>query len=62
MAERANGNSTAAKAALDHVLADEPGNIAALLERADLFKDEKNLEVAITDLRAAAKLKPRIKL
>ena len=62
MAERANGNTAAAKAALDHVLADEPENIAALLERADLFKDEKNLELAITDLRAAAKLKPQDKV
>ena len=58
IAERANGNKVGAKAALDHVLEDEPENVAALLERADLFKDEKNFDLAITDLRAAAKLKP----
>ena len=58
MAERANGNKVAARTALDRVLADEPGNVAALTERADLFKDEKNFDLAIIDLRAAAKLKP----
>jgi tetratricopeptide (TPR) repeat protein len=57
IAERANGNKTAAKAALDHALEDEPENVAALMERADLFKDEKNFDLAITDLRAAVKLK-----
>src|SRR5215207_7830255 len=56
--ERANGNKTAAKTSLDRVLADEPENLAALLERADLFTDEKNFEAAITDMKAAAKLKP----
>jgi tetratricopeptide (TPR) repeat protein len=61
MAERANGDKPAAKTALDHVLADEPENVAALMERADLFKDEKNFDLAITDLRAAAKLKPNDK-
>jgi tetratricopeptide (TPR) repeat protein len=58
LAEKANGNTAGAKAALDHVLANEPENIAALLERADLFTDEKNFELAITDLKVAAKLKP----
>ena len=58
MAERANGNRTAAKTAVDHVLDAEPENVAALVERADLFKDEKNFDLAITDLRVAAKLKP----
>jgi tetratricopeptide (TPR) repeat protein len=57
-AERANGNKVGAKTVLDRVLADEPGNLAALLERADLFTDEKNFESAITDLKTAAKLKP----
>ena len=61
MAERANGNKTAAKTVLDQVLANEPENIAALMERADLFKDEKNFDLAITDLRVAAKLKPKDK-
>ena len=58
IAERANGNKTAAKNALDHVLEDEPENVAALMERADLLKEEKKLDLAITDLRAAAKLRP----
>ncbi|HWF90611.1 MAG TPA: tetratricopeptide repeat protein, partial [Pyrinomonadaceae bacterium] len=43
---------------LDHVLANEPENVAALIERADLFTDEKNFELAIADLKLAAKLKP----
>jgi tetratricopeptide (TPR) repeat protein len=58
LAEKANGNIAGAKTAVDHVLANEPENVAALLERADLFLDEKNFEPAITDLKAAAKLKP----
>jgi len=58
VAEKANGNKVAAKAALDRVLAGEPANVAALMERADLFTDEKNFELAIADLKAAAKLKP----
>ena len=58
LAEKANGNKAGAKAALDHVLAEEPENVAALIERADLFTDDKNFEFAITDLKVAAKLKP----
>src|ERR1044072_5902536 len=58
LAEKANGNTAGAKAALEHVLANEPENVAALMERADLFTDEKNFELAIADLKAAAKLKP----
>ena len=58
VAERANGNLPVAKSTLDRVLGDEPANVAALLERADLFTDEKNFESAITDLRAATKAKP----
>jgi tetratricopeptide (TPR) repeat protein len=58
LAEKANSNTPGAKAALDHVLASEPENVAALLERADLFTDEKNFELAIADLKVAAKLKP----
>ncbi|HWF87420.1 MAG TPA: tetratricopeptide repeat protein, partial [Pyrinomonadaceae bacterium] len=54
LAEKANGNTAGAKAALDHVLANEPENVAALIERADLFTDEKNFELAITDLKLAA--------
>ena len=62
IAEKANGNKVAAKAVLDRVLAEEPENLAALLERADLFTDEKNFEAAIADLKAAAKLKPSDKV
>jgi superkiller protein 3 len=58
IAERANGNTVAAKATLDRVIGDEPANVAALLERADLLTDEKNFQPAIADLRAAAKVKP----
>ena len=58
LAEKASGNKVAARKALDHVLADEPENVPALVERADLFTDEKNFELAITDLKTAAKLKP----
>lgn len=58
IAEKANGDKVTAKATLDRVLADEPQNLAALMERADLYVDEKNFELAIADLKAAAKLKP----
>lgn len=61
-AERANGDSTAAMASLNRVLADEPLNVAALMERADLFIDEKNYQGAIADLKAAEKLKPNDKV
>ena len=62
VAERANGNKVAAKSVLDRVLTDEPENVAALLERADLFIDEKDFEPAITDLKTAAKVKPADKV
>jgi tetratricopeptide (TPR) repeat protein len=62
IAERANGNTVAASTSLNRVLNDEPGNLAALLERADLRTDEKNYEAAITDLKSASKLKPGDKL
>jgi tetratricopeptide (TPR) repeat protein len=58
LAEKASGNKAAARTALDRVLGTEPENFAALLERADLSTDEKNFELAIADLKAAAKLKP----
>jgi len=58
IAEKANGDKVAAKTTLDRVLTDEPQNLAALIERADLYVDEKNFELAISDLKAAAKLKP----
>lgn len=58
VAERANGNPVVAKGTLDRVLADEPANVAALLERADLSLDAKDFTSAVTDLQAAAKAKP----
>jgi tetratricopeptide (TPR) repeat protein len=58
LAEKANGNKIAAESALDQVLENDSGNVPALIERADLFTDEKNFELAITDLKAAVKLKP----
>jgi tetratricopeptide (TPR) repeat protein len=58
IAEKASGNKAAAKTTLDRVLAEEPENLAALMERADLFADENNFELAIADLKTAAKLKP----
>jgi len=58
LAEKANSNIAGAKAALEHVLANEPENVAALIERADLLTNEKNFEPAIADLKTAAKLKP----
>src|SRR6185369_8779581 len=51
LAEKASGNIAGAKAAVDHVLTNDPDNVAALLERADLFTDEKNFERAIADLK-----------
>lgn len=58
LAQKANGDRVTAKATLDHVLEDEPQNIAALLERAELLADEKQYAAAIDDLVKAAKVKP----
>ena len=58
LAQKANGDKVAAKATLDQLLQDEPQNIAALLERADLLADDKQFDVALEDLNAAAKIKP----
>ena len=62
IAEKANGDKAGAKVILDRVLTDEPENLAALLERAELFTDQKSFELAINDLKAAAKLKPTDKV
>jgi tetratricopeptide (TPR) repeat protein len=62
VAERANNNRTEARTILDKVLLNEPNNLAALLERADLFTDDKAYDSAITDLQAAAKLRPADKV
>lgn len=58
LAQKANGDKTAAKTTLTHVLEDDSQNIAALLERAELLTDEKQFDAAIEDLNAAAKAKP----
>jgi tetratricopeptide (TPR) repeat protein len=58
VAERANGNTVVAKGTLDRVLAEDPANVAALMERADLATDAKDFDAAITDLQAAEKVKP----
>lgn len=58
LAQKANGDNVGAKATLDRVLAGEPQNVAALIERADLLASEKQFEPALVDLRAAAKVKP----
>ena len=61
-AERANGDKGAAKVILDRMISDEPGNLAALIERADLLTEQKNYEAAVADLKTADKLKPGDKL
>lgn len=58
LAQKANGNTTAAKTTLNRVLEEEPQNIAALLERAELLTSEKQFDAALADLTAAAKVKP----
>jgi tetratricopeptide (TPR) repeat protein len=58
MAERANGDKVGAKKILDQVLDDDPGNLAALIERADLSTEAKAYDAAIADLKTADKSKP----
>ena len=58
LAQKASGDTAGAKTTLDRVLGEDPANVAALIERADLLTHEKNFEPAIADLNAAAKLKP----
>jgi len=58
LAQKANGDKTAAKTTLNRVLEDDPRNIAALLERADLSVEEKQFDAALNDLKAAEKIKP----
>ena len=62
MAQRANGDKAGAHTALDRALKDQPGNVAALLERADLSTDEKNYASAIEDLKTASKAQPADKV
>ena len=58
IAERANGDKNAAISILDRLLTSDAGNLAALMERADILAEEKNYDAAVTDLKAAEKLKP----
>ena len=62
MAERANGDKVAARKILDRLIDEDSGNLAALIERADLETEEKLYEPALTDLKAADKKKPGDKL
>ncbi|MDQ3666027.1 MAG: tetratricopeptide repeat protein [Acidobacteriota bacterium] len=57
MAERALGDKAAAKASLQHVLEIEPENMAALIERAELYVEESNYEPALKDLKAVEQVK-----
>ena len=57
MAERALGDKSAARTSLEHVLEIEPVNIAALIERAELFVEEGDHEHALKDLKAAEQVK-----
>ena len=61
MAERGLGAKAEAKASLDHVLAAEPYNIAALMERAELYLDDNNYSQALDDLKNANGIKPEDK-
>ena len=58
LAQKANGNKTVAKATLTHLIEEEPQNVAALLERAELLTEEKQFDLAIADLKTAAQAKP----
>lgn len=57
MAERALVDRAAAKVSLQHALEMEPENIAALMERAELYVEEGDYEQAIKDLKAAEQVK-----
>ena len=57
LAERALGDKFAAKTSLQHVLEIEPANIAALIERAEIYLDEGDPDNALKDLRAAEQIK-----
>lgn len=58
LAQKATGDKIAAKTTLDRVIADDARNLVALLERAELFNEEKRFDEAIADLTEAAKIKP----
>ncbi|MFN2492001.1 MAG: tetratricopeptide repeat protein [Pyrinomonadaceae bacterium] len=56
LAERATGDTAAASASLEYVLKNDPSNVFALLERAEIQLASGNNEIAIRDLQAAEKL------
>jgi tetratricopeptide (TPR) repeat protein len=56
MAERAIKEHVAALTSLDHVLKLDPGNLTALLERAEIHITAGDKELAIADLKAAEPL------
>ena len=58
MAERGDGDKVTAKKILDRLIDEDSGNLAALIERADLETEDKSYESAISDLKAADKKKP----
>lgn len=58
MAERKLGLSADAGVSLDHVLKQEPNNVAALVERAELHIDQNSFGDAVKDLRAASEQAP----
>lgn len=58
LAQKASGDKAASEITLDRLLADEPRNVAALIERADLLSDQNKLDAALNDLTLAARIKP----
>jgi tetratricopeptide (TPR) repeat protein len=58
IAERANGNSTAAVASLDHALQMEPKNVGALRERAEVHVGAAEYDQAIENLKGALLIMP----
>jgi protein O-GlcNAc transferase len=58
MAERALGARSDARASLARMLQVEPENVAALLERAELYSQESDYQHAIEDLKTAERIKP----
>jgi len=59
--ERANSDTTAAVASLDHALQIEPENVAALVQRSEIRVDTANYAGAIDDLKTALRLTPKDK-
>ena len=55
-AERRAGDNSGALASLDHILAVEPGNLLALLERAEVHIEARDLPRALEDLKTSEPL------